>query len=147
MINLIPAKFLLFGLAALFIVGVIGAGYAYVDNLQTRVQTLAENNRVLEIQIQEEKAKAVVLEKIKNDAFREAKESREAERQASIDIAELSRKLAESEYKSRLDAVRKSDKSSLYLRNLNSANKCFSEHFDDFTGKCDSNGRFKPIKE
>lgn len=144
---MIPVKYMIFGLAALAITAVVGAGYAYVDNLQEKVLTLSENNRDLEINLAEEKTRANILEKIKNDALREIQESRAAEDLAARDIAELSKKLADSEYKNRLDAVRKSDKSSLYLRNLNSANKCFVQHFDDFTGKCDSSGRFKPIQE
>ena len=140
-------KFIIIGLAALFIVtavgGTIWAFKAHVDGLNAKITKQQEQIAGLEI---DKKKLEISNESLKKENDRKAEEAasirKELETFRQVDAAskqrllEVERKLRDYENVRQHEAIRESKKASLLLRLINLDIKCQVENFNRVDGKC-----------
>jgi len=139
----IPWKLVGLAGAALVIIGVIYAGYSYVNNLQSQVTHLTKENTQLELAKNGLQNQIKQLKAVQADIQREKDKATESDKQAQTSIRELQLKLTDRSRQEREQAIEQSNKASLYLRFLQTYEECVALHFDDFKGKCSFRGFVK----
>lgn len=140
-------KFIIIGLAALFIVAAVGgtiyAVQSHIEGLNEKITEQQEQIAGLEI---DKKKLEISNESLKKENDRKAEEAAsiraELEKFRKVDAAskqrllEVERKLRDYENVKRHEAIRQSRKASLLLRLINADIKCQIENFDRVDGKC-----------
>jgi peptidoglycan hydrolase CwlO-like protein len=134
------------GLAALFIAGVVAAGYFFVSNMQDTIRTQAEQISTLTAANKSLQATIEAKDENIQTIMRENTTLRVADAKAQQNIATLNQKLFDIERLQKEGIVSRGPKAELYLDIVNSSSKCFWENFGKTDGKC-VRGVWKADKE
>jgi predicted RNase H-like nuclease (RuvC/YqgF family) len=125
------------------ILGILGGGYMYVNNLQKNNARLHEDIATLKGNIEQFKVSMKDMErerqrllKVNQDIREEVVLLRLTDEQSQKKVSELSHELSSREHQKKLDRVSKSRGASLHLRLVNKGAKCQWDHFADFSGRC-----------
>lgn len=125
------------------ILGALGGGYLFVNNLQNKNASLHEQVATLKGNIEQFKASMQDMErerqriqKDNEDVRVEIVRLRMTDEQSQKKVRELNQELESIAHQKKLDRVSKSRGASLHLRLVNKGAKCQWDHFADFSGRC-----------